>query len=641
MVIEAKQISTTQNETRSVFSDSPSGVIASLTELRQDNPALYREIINTISFDDHSIFDELIGRAPVKISDGFINYKYRSFFGETKGQIIDGKRISNARTLANNLIDLLNQIEESSPDDIIECIASNMQQYELRCLITSLRVCGDKDSRINRFLRCIRNPDEIVLESIQCQERWLDCEFYPMDRQIQDTAKDILSSYIETMLPKLSVKNTNVKDDEHFIDVVRIAFVHSDFLNKETLKHIVMNSPFPESLSSLHLEGSIEGYRHVLENIPFALRMIDFENRFSCLSPEELLEYGQNYLDFMSQCYGIFPPANLSYDNDIKGIGAHKIWRSPEVSEHAGSVYASVRITNEIIDDNLRHPLGRVLIKKDYGWRDTSEFLETLSHEFSHGLEDASAYSLNPLFQQIMRDEGEAYTKPYIRNNTLENMRSLGLICTFNTSSFTTENFFGKTMLSRYYSTDDDSLDTTDNENYQNYRLQFRERHAYRFEKFITGHLSLPLQHIKDAQKPSVDIFMQGQQMIFCFRSCYTDKIKPCIASETLADFEYMLDDVNHHFSKSHDRTNTYSNRLRDMHVSLYVAKDVIRIAYQGDAVHQKDKSHINDIYGNIHKLLKKIDLHLNVLKCMEPEFDFIVDRGLSPNPTPYKIQPK
>ena len=582
--------------------------LAMLAEQREINPEQYWQRINDIRVSDHNDLDIMLGRPFVKIKDGSITYKYKEIFGGNAGKIVETTRESLAQTLADELTEVIEYIQNES-QETFDKIIDEMSSFELRDLIMNLKVVGNHEELINQLLQKIEHTDDLVLAVFDCRRKWQDNEYDLADYKLIREKESLVSAYIQKVLPVRDPTASNISEDDSLY-IESLKFAQKYGVESETLEYIALNAPLPSSIIDLHIDSSHNLKGLMFDQLDLSERLLELKNDFETLYDEEKLGLGQSYLNLLCAAYGIYPPPPLELDTSMTSAGSHTQWESPEVAETHG--FKHLEFTDEAIVNNIKHPMGRVKARSDSTFGD---FIETISHEFIHSLEDLSAYCLNSKFMQLVNDPDDQTLS--ISDNTLAKVKSMGVLTAFNSTAVCSFNLFNQTN-GVYFPSKHDENDEKHQQD--KYRSQIRERHAYLMESFIAKDFISNLERIEKTADP-VHIFMKSQHLSFKVKNMRS------IVQETIT-----LDDeerktiqrgnkiIENLFSEAYDRTKPYSERLNDFKKAFTVEQKIMRHALSNCSIENTDtREKIQNHWLKLGETIEDLDMCIRQCEVEAP----------------------
>ncbi len=299
-------------------------------------------------------------------------------------------------------------------------------------------------------------------------------KYYPFDARFRNGVRDLVDAYVRYRLPE-------PEDDEIYVanealDPV-LRFAAQVVLDGRTLEFINTKYPIPESVVDMHVTGMESLTRVLCYNAKTLSYFAVSRENFSTLSPEEKGTLAQSILDMLSEAYGVHPAPSFDWDATSECYGEHRR-----------------RDTNKL--GCFHHPLGRVYASPHL-FTSFEGLLETLCHEFCHGLEDLSQLVLNPDFQKWFHESGEREGVRIGLDSLQTDLKASGLAFAFNSAGNATHPAFnGDGQDVPYYRHGD--YYSSDHPSYKN---QLRERHAY----FMESELSCRVNTVLNFQDHNLD----------------------------------------------------------------------------------------------------------------------------------------
>ncbi len=533
-----------------------------LLELRKTARGEYARIARHMLAPTPGDLDSLLPRATLpKLTDGEIKVRYRNWMAEDKNEIAEAMQVTSAASAGRLLLELIRELEEDDPEFIVEHF-DNMSGGRKVELIMGLHMVGGKDELRDYLIRQLPGIDDFLLGVQDQKDMFLDNEYFPLDQQLNKLSRDIASAYIMQRAPVRQNAYDFVSDEEMrpYLD-----FARKYDVNALALEHINTRTPLPASLKEIHIAAGIHLSKNIEEDVAYAQWMHRMRSEFDYLNEAEKREVGERYLALLARSYGIDPPPVLEIDRGMTGLGAHRRW---DLEDKEAS---------------FAHPLGRVVVPN---FASTfNDFLETLSHEFTHSLEDAALYSLNAEFQDWHREHPGAVTlggeKMQMR------LKSAAFALSFNTACKKAAGFAGTRQAGYgdgiYYSprtAEDDESGRKQKKIDELYAGQLRERHAHLYEYLITNDVGRTLDQMERCRDP-LRIVMMAQNGRYVVSDYIKDTVLPAIPAERQEEYATLIKEMNGHFNIMDARETSYADRMSetakayDVVLSLIVRADV------------------------------------------------------------------
>jgi hypothetical protein len=517
--------------------------VSRLPELRRKDSTAYWKYIKEASAPKLADLEAMMPRATLpQIVDGRISYKTVNWLSSDQ-KIVELTSISNSATCAAQFLSLCEHLEREDPDFIKE-YADSLFSSAAMGYAMAFHLMGERDDMKELFFDQVIHMDDLVIQVIHRKEQFMDNTHYPMGSMFSRMTEDMASFYILNKAPFLGGPAT--APDEQIRPFLEIA---RDYCSGgKIIEAINTKFPLPKSLISIHNEGLNNATEFLSDDMDMADWMIRQRDHYHDLSSDDKLKFGTYYLWFLAKSYGIEPAPDLKLDPEISSNAAQNIWNG------------------DSRDDCFAHPMGHITVRE---WPDTCEdFLELLSHEFTHGLEDVALFSLQPDFVK-WRQENPGLIE--IGDEAMQkNLRSAALALSFNTVSYQAA-FVGLNGVGSregtYYPAEDAKAeeDAKERKKLEDlYNEQMRERHAFGYQGIIASKFMNTLEMIKASRDP-LRIFMMGQNAMFKAEAYLKDKFIPAIPQEHKAHYAVHLDNIENHFKAADRREATYHQRLRHM----------------------------------------------------------------------------
>ena len=559
--------------------------IKSLPAMRQKDPRAYSDMIRLMHSPTLFDLETLVPRAQMpQLVDGKIMHSKRDQ-GLLAGWL---RSITKPRTETyeassiTNFLSLIERIERDDPGFMTDYIDS-LFSSEAIDFAMDLHVIDKRPDLKEKFLGKT-NIDDLVLAAIRYTD---ETRGYALDYSLRAQANKLGTAYIMRRAP---LNTQDYADDEALRPFLEIANDHC--YGSPLIEAINTQMPLPLSIDDIHKAGVTSMNDLLSADLELADWMQDRCERYPSLSDEEKLEFGNRYLLLLSQAYGIDPPPSLDIDSECSGDGDQSIWSMDR-------------------DECYAHPLGRIRVKTLIN--DCDDFLETLSHEFVHGLEDCAMLSLNPDFQAWRTENPEVVA---VGDETMQKkMCSAALALSFNAVSGFKDAFACKK--GAYYSPPADNPQTKDNIDAldKRYRTQLRERHAFGYEGYIRGHFRYTAEMIKDSRDP-LHVFMAGQSALPEAQAYIKDRFVPSIPDGMEGSFTTLLTEIKDYFEKAQANEVTIRDRVRYMGRAFSRIMALVADGHEGGFIDYTD--HHKDMYDKAENVYKHAVQAIKHIKLTE-----------------------
>jgi hypothetical protein len=516
-----------------------------LLELRQTSRGDYMQIAKHMLAPKPEDLETLLPRASLpKLTDGEITVRYKDVQAEDKNEIAEAVHTTSAASAGRLLLELIKELEDDDPEFIIGHF-ENMSGGRKVELIMALHVTGGKDELRDYLIGQLPGVDDFLLGVQDQKALFLDNEYFPLDDHLHKLSKRIASAYIMARAPVRQNVYDFVPDEE-----MRpyLEFARKYDVDALALEHINTRTPIPRSLQAIHVSATIALGKNIEEDVGYAQWMHRMRLEFDYLNEGEKREVAERYLELLAKSYGIYPAPQLEVDREMKVLGAHRRWDLEDKEE------------------SFAHPFGRIAVP---GFAEPfNDFLETLSHEFTHSLEDAALYSINPEFQEWCRDHPDAVR---LGDEKMQmRLKSAAFALSFNTACNKFVGFAGTRQAGYadgvYYSprkAEDDPSGRKQEKIDELYSLQLRERHAHLYEYLITNDVGRTLDEMEKCRDP-LRIVMMGQNGRYAVSDYIKDVLMPAIPVENREEYEAMVKKMNGHFNKMDARETSYADRMTE-----------------------------------------------------------------------------
>ena len=531
--------------------------IGKLLELRKTARGEYWAIARDMRGPTPEDLEILLPRASLpKLADGMITYRYRGWYAEEAGKVIEVQTHSHAASRGKELVGLIETLEVRDPDFLIEYFDSLYESKKVD-LIMALHMVGERKELKDYLIKKLPHIDDFMYGLGDKKEKFLDNEYYPFESELRRVSEDMASAYILKRAPATQEIYEFGPDAQMrpFLEFARTYGV-----NAEALEALNTKSPLPKSLSEIHAEGGINIKRTIGRDIQYAQWMSEIRKDFPKLSDEEKLEFGQKYLQFLSESYGVHPAPVLAVVPGISSKAEHARW---DVADK---------------ETSFAHPLGRINIQKPVN--SFHDFLETLSHEFTHALEDLALYTINTDFQEWHQQNPDAVR---LGNEKMQkNLRSAALAISFNTACNLFAGFAGSRENGYadgiYYGPEKVENDK-DGERQKKvddlYSYQLRERHASLYEYLIAKDVEDALNKFEKGRDP-LAVFMMAQNGMFKADEFIKETLIPSVPAEERARYQDEIGKIEVCFKKADAREATYYERMLHMGRAFIGVYDLI-----------------------------------------------------------------
>ncbi len=567
-------------------------ILAKLPEMRENNHPEYWNTVNALQITSSEDIDTMLGRPLVKIKDGEITFKYKSILSN---EVEEHTRTSNARTLANELNNVIEHIQ-NQPNDAFDKTIDEMQNWKLRQFIMTLKVIGNHEDLVETLIPKIESADDFVMEALDRQRHWMDNEYDLMDQKIIHGIEDLVSAYVLQTIPKRNPESTKLyENDTDFIDAIEFARQH--FISAEAIEHIILNAPMPESTIDLHVESLNVLSNDILSDTEKSEFLLQTRQNFTSLTQEEKHNFGQEFLNLLCASYGVHPPPVLEKEYEQNHSGTHQPHEITEIIDEGP--FRRLDYTEEKVAQNMSKPMGRISVSEKDA-ENFSSFISTLSHEFVHSLEDFAAYSLNPKFTELLSANEEK--TPSATPETQQKLQSIGLLSAFNSSSLASKRLFGQKNGGEYISSTDDKI---------KYREQIRERHAYLIEGFIEQSINTVADRVEKSKDP-MHMYIKAQNTSFAvkeMRALIPDHIR------TLEQYQKTNEDYDSYIQTAYDRALPKEDRLYAFKSAFDLEKAVLRkIIINGHIENSEDKTKLSHHVCTLQSITEDLKLSIDFI---------------------------
>lgn len=579
MSLETKQIQTQFD--RSAVSRAPvSAKLERLLELRYTDIPAYWELARNLPGPTPDDLEAALPSARLpKLADGMITFRCLDVFGEDRGKVVERQRYSESQSVADQFIGLIERLEREDPE-FITSYFENYPPYRAMALVSALHLSGQREDLKIATLNKVTHFDDFVLEVHRLRETLLDNDVYPADSYFERQLADIIHAYVREKLPNLDKAEKRVPESVY--EPV-LNFIKDYRVDGDTLNYLNRYLPVPQGLYDIHRKGRTQLRESMAASIPYSLHLLGERDKFSQMTPEQKIEMGRDILDTLAHTYGFSPAPELRTETDFTSDGGHSMWDLKDK------------------EACFAHPLGYVVVNPDTLPDDFNEFVETLCHEFSHGLEDATQMSVSAEFGAWLAAQGENVQVKLGKPEMLKSLRAAALVISFNVSSGAAA-AFGQTRegvydRGEYYSYErakeaikaDFGADSV--KKYElDYLLQVRERDAFLFQRLIAQDFGRSLDMTQKCLDP-LAVFMMAQNAMWKAEAYIKAEIAPHLP-EGDHECKELIDGIGQCFRQADARENTYVNRLRQMSLAFLDVQKLIFKAGDGGFIDSSESKH-------------------------------------------------
>lgn len=566
----------------SVGIDPKQGVdLSQLLDLRRHDVKEYWRVTHDLPPPSLADLDKLMPRDSLPLLvDGTISYHYDDFM--SPGTKRKATHRTKAATEAAQFLELVEKIEAADPE-FFDSYAQSLFPGASMEYVMLFHLLGERDDLKAKFFSNIKYVEDLITGVFHKIELFEGNTYYPMGSMISRMTDGLAGNYIKRKAPFLKDDRTYVPLEEAlpFLEIAR------DYCYDSTLiKAINTKMPLPQVVLDIHGDG-LEAMDGLMKSdMDMSLWMLDRRDRYAELSHEEKLEFGKFYLWLLAKSYGIEPPPEFAIDPECATTACQKTWDPADK-------YAS-----------FAHPMGRIDLKE---FPDTCDaFLENLSHEFTHALEDSALLLMNVDYQDWKQHHPD---EARIGNEEQQKkLRAIALPLSFNVASGASEVFSGIRApgLSHgsYYSPVGAKAEP-DAEKAKEitllYYQQMRERHAYTYEGIIADRFKERLDFISLARDP-LRVFMRAQLAMGRAEEFIRDKLMPAMPPEGVPEISEAVQKIKTRFKDADAREATYGLRISGMGLAFNEMRDVIRAAGKAKLIDTKDPA-VLALYSECNKV--------------------------------------
>lgn len=363
---------------------------------------------------------------------------------------------------ATQFLSVIKYISENDPD-FWDTYPQKASEAVLIDNAITLYLTGEETDLAKHLISQVRDMNSFLgIGSVWAQQMEGN-KYYLFDMRFRNGVRDLVDAYVRYKLPEPEEYEIYVAN-EALDPVLRFAtqFCMDFCMDHRTLEFMNTKCPLPESVRGLHATGMESLARVLCHNTETLSYFVASRENFSTLSPEEKGTLAQSILDMLAEAYGVHPAPSFDWDATSECYGEHRRWD-----------------TNKLAC--FPHPLGRVYVSLCL-CESFDDLLETLCHEFCHGLEDLSQLVLNPDFQKWFHESGKREGVRIGLDSLQTDLKASGLAFAFNFAGNATHPAFNGDgqdvpyyLYGDYYSS-----------HHPRYYGQLRERHAHLMEKKLS-----------------------------------------------------------------------------------------------------------------------------------------------------------
>lgn len=569
-----------------------------LLNLRKTAIGEYWRIVRDMPSPVPDDLERLMPRASLpRLVDGEITIRYKDVLAEDKDVISETVQITSAASRGQVLLELLREMENDDPE-FLDLYFDTLYDGHKVDLIMALHVIGETDELRDRLIGQLAGIDDFLLGVQRSKDDFLDNEYYPIGHHLSEMTKHIASAYIMQRAPVRNDQVNFVPDEEL---EPYLAFARKYKVNPRALEHINTRTPLPKSLSGIHVNGLANFSRTLQEDIGLAQSMSRMRADYDRMYDEERLAFGRLYLESLAQAYGIHPPPALDVNPETTSLGSHMVW-------DIGNKQAC-----------FAHPLGRIFVPNLSA--SFTEFIETLSHEFTHGLEDLALYSLNTEFQDWRKENPDAVK---LGDDAMQKrLRSSAFALSFNTACYMSAGFDGTREAGydrgTYYTiqkaTNDESGEKQKKLDLL-YADQLRERHACLYGYVISTNFAENLDKMERYRDP-LNIVMMAQNGMGRATEYIRDTLLPVIPADKREAYQEMARTIDGHFENADAREASYRERMTGMKDAFTGVRDMISRAVSDEYVSSSHPAS-RDMYKLGYEIISHVELALRIMDYNE-----------------------
>lgn len=508
-----------------------------LAKARRNNTSEYWEVARTIKMVTADMLEEMLTRETFPfITNESITCRFIDIREDIP--VVEGE-ISTSVLQAHKLKEFLERLESEDPD-FLRLYFEAMPQWDVMNIAMPLHVTGVHET-LKVWLMNTKDVhiDEVVLAVNRTQDAFAHNEFYPYDYEIAKVMRNIVSSYVTYILGDVN-KEREKPSEEDVTRLLQLSAEHG--LTPYALEIVNLNAPIPSGLLDVHNTGC-PAFRKMLEtDIATALEFSDLKKAYPTLNDDQKLALGQKFLNYLAAAYGFNPPPQLNHDPQNSSYGGQSVWDAKDK------------------EACFAHPLGKIYLREFS--EDFELFIQLLSHEFIHSMEDAALFTLNPDFQNWQKDT-ESHDVRVGSQETVRKLRSAALQLSFNVASNVPalKGLKSVAYKSGDYYPGEESATPPDSKEPDIYAKQLRERHAYGVQGIISRTFFDALKKVDITRDPLTAV-IRGQLGMFAAEELLKDKLAPVMPEAMKADITVLIDDIKADFRHADAREATYLERL-------------------------------------------------------------------------------
>lgn len=370
---------------------------------------------------------------------------------------------------ATQFLSVIKYISENDPD-FWDTYPQKASEAVLIDDAITLYLTGEETDLAKHLISQVRDMNSFLGIGSVWAQQMEGTEDYPCNRLFEARIKWIVDAYVRYKLPAPEEDEIYVANEA--LDPV-LRFAAQFYLDRSILEFINAKYPIPESVVDMHATGMESLTRILCYNAKTLSYFAVSRENFSTLLPEEKETLAQSILDMLAEAYGVHPAPYFSWgkwESPLK-IGEQGCWDTDKLA-------------------CFHHPLGRIYASLCL-CVSFDDLLQTLCHEFCHGLEDLSQLVLNPDFQKWFHETGKQEGVRIGLDSLQTDLKASGFAFAFNSAGHAwCPAFRGDGQGVPYYLYG--NYYPPSHENYEN---QLRERHAYlmqgKLSRCITDGLDL------------------------------------------------------------------------------------------------------------------------------------------------------